>query len=396
MVKTITRFVVVVVVLLVLVLLYFNLYYEIKESLPSYDHEQADMYYQNNRKFISISVKQRMDYIRKYCKLRKTFKNHNLAFKSYNHYRFQLNTKPIAWCPVLNSNDTLWEDYFIAQNAPMARKFDISTLEEFRQKPGHYIPLVLPHEYEWDAGKVPPQITFAVTAHPLSRLVNHYLVGLNILQDNNFPIPNVAWEWIVSAITRERTLPQDTTKEDIFKFSAELRYYWDFIKNKNSSIYPINRNNPFMNPPVPTFVEFIDYIIHSSKRRDMNWIGSYDAHWYPASQWCDICQHNFTYIIKLENYPGELLYLIEKLQLQDQRDYFLNHYYSKGSFTNELPIEYVHKYIHQLRPYQKLWLKEAYKFDFDMLQYSDSLLYKSKLNPMIVNKVPIRKNNKKT
>ena len=58
---------------------------------------------------------------------------------------------------------------------------------------------------------------------------------------------------------------------------------------------------------IPTFPEFVDYIIAKYPRGD--------AHWLPQIPQNDFCNMPYKYILKMENLTDELPYLLNELDL---------------------------------------------------------------------------------
>ena len=75
-------------------------------------------------------------------------------------------------------------------------------------------------------------------------------------------------------------------------------------------------DNPLFNPPYPTLSELINFI---KRTRVAN------GHWNPAWSWCNMCTNKFDYVIKLEEEPMELWFLLEQLGLWKDRALFLAH-----------------------------------------------------------------------
>ena len=50
--------------------------------------------------------------------------------------------------------------------------------------------------------------------------------------------------------------------------------------------------------------------------------GKLNGHWSPAWKWCNFCANKLNYIIKLEEEPLELWYLLDKLGLWSERRLF--------------------------------------------------------------------------
>ena len=95
-----------------------------------------------------------------------------------------------------------------------------------------------------------------------------------------------------------------------------------------------------------------------------------NGHWTPAYQFCGICSNQFDYIIKLEEEPLELWYLVEKLGLWDDRLVFLNR--ANNSTSNKYSaqeLEDMWSNIDTLNKLQRGWVNQYFDLDFKMFDY---------------------------
>ena len=100
-------------------------------------------------------------------------------------------------------------------------------------------------------------------------------------------------------------------------------------------------------------------------------LGSQDweGHWAPASEWCDVCINKYDYIIKLENEPEELYFLLDKLNLLDQRSYFLS--LNNNSTKSTSQYSEASEYVKLLTRDQRHFLNTFYKHDLQMFDYEE-------------------------
>ncbi|XP_033231715.1 carbohydrate sulfotransferase 11-like [Belonocnema kinseyi] len=111
---------------------------------------------------------------------------------------------------------------------------------------------------------------------------------------------------------------------------------------------------------VPTFEEFVTYLIQESPSK-------YDPHWNQYYNHCSLCEINYDFILKLENYtPEQLDYIFWKLNLISGKKYLPNLQKSRGGPTN---FNRTCEYFKKLFPETVIQLYEKYKIDFEMFDY---------------------------
>ena len=92
--------------------------------------------------------------------------------------------------------------------------------------------------------------------------------------------------------------------------------------------------------------------------------GKLNGHWSPAWKWCNFCANKLNYIIKLEEEPLELWYLLDKLGLWSERRLF------HDVKANSSPKAGNHTDTHNnLSDDQIKWLKTYYEYDLKMFDY---------------------------
>lgn len=110
----------------------------------------------------------------------------------------------------------------------------------------------------------------------------------------------------------------------------------------------------------PTFQEFVDYLIDTD-------VQDYDKHWRPISVICHVCDYDFKYIIKYENFKEEVDYLIYMLQQRGMLpSNFQLHWENRENTNAEVTAKYL-----SLVSDHKLWqLYDKYRLDFIYFGYT--------------------------
>ena len=182
----------------------------------------------------------------------------------------------------------------------------------------------------------------------------------------NFPfeIKRQRKVWTEESIVNARTNSSwdEATKK---KYRQELTKYVDELEPAVEHT-PFSQDNPYLNPPYPTFVEMVDFMIkHRVPRIDNK---GANGHWRPAVEWCDICQNDFDIIIQLEKEPDELMVLLEKLDMLQYKDELLKVLNSsiEESKSKRLMIK---ELIDSLNNQQIEFLNRMYARDFQLLGY---------------------------
>ena len=197
---------------------------------------------------------------------------------------------------------------------------------------------------------------FTVVRHPVDRLISFYK---NKMVENDY---NMMVKWGIETILEERRVNtwSGSAKE---RYTQELKEFYD-QPDKDKRV--INLSNPYLNPPHPLFNELVSYMI-KRKRTNSHPAKQYDGHWSPSTVWCNVCRNRFEYIIKLENNPSELLYLLEELGLYGEREYFLFQKQNPSNSANVMTGRL--KYLSTLTLSQAAWINNAYKLDFELFGY---------------------------
>ena len=87
----------------------------------------------------------------------------------------------------------------------------------------------------------------------------------------------------------------------------------------------------------------------------------------PGHEFCNICKNSFNYIIKLEEEPLELWYLVDKLGLWSDREVFLNRANSSTRKSTEM-LE-VWEQMGRLSGTQWEFIDNHFDVDFRMFDY---------------------------
>ncbi|CAL7943168.1 unnamed protein product [Xylocopa violacea] len=178
-----------------------------------------------------------------------------------------------------------------------------------------------------------------VVRHPFQRLVSSYR---DRIEDNS---KHTAQAWIhakkIFRFTRPKLLHSNTTSGN---FQQKV-----FTSDKRLKI-------------VPTFKEFLEWLLQSSEEDDV--------HWAPYYTHCALCDVRYNYILKLDDYTyGQINYVFSKFNLDKNKVYFPNMQKTRGGHTN---FDVTCKYFANLTHDIVLKLYERYKIDFEMYNYNIS------------------------
>ncbi|XP_072763061.1 carbohydrate sulfotransferase 11 [Anoplolepis gracilipes] len=111
---------------------------------------------------------------------------------------------------------------------------------------------------------------------------------------------------------------------------------------------------------VPSFREFLEWLLEQSPNH-------YDDHWAQYYTHCAVCDTNYNFILKLDEYTfGEINYVLSKLQLDKSKIYLPKLQRTRAGITN---FDVTCKYFHNVTTDMILRLYEKYKVDFEMYNY---------------------------
>ena len=94
-----------------------------------------------------------------------------------------------------------------------------------------------------------------------------------------------------------------------------------------------------------------------------------NGHWTPAWKWCRLCEVDYNFIIKLEEEPLELWYLVEQLGLWRDREQFLrrtNNSENPGHLSDQ---EIFQNSVERLSNVQRAWVNMYFQMDFKLFGY---------------------------
>ena len=321
--------------------------------------EQVVVPFDSGRIEAEERIAARMKKIDTLCKERQSFFR---SFFKFDLYFFKdFGPKGITWCPVFKAGSSTWRDFFIDHlvdpDATVKNEhYHLGLLSNFRL-PRKRIRYQDNDKLYRDDGK--DSVRFTVVRHPISRLISH----LHKAQNYPYEVKRQRALWTEEAIVNART-NSSWDEETKTKYRQELTTYVDELEPLVDHT-PYSKENPYLHPPYPIFVEMIDFIIKHKVPFDSK---GRNGHWSPAVEWCDICQNGFDIIIKLEEEPDELLVLLEKLNLLEYKDDFIKRHNSssKKSLSEK---EVAEKYINLLNEKQIKCLNKIYAQDFELLGY---------------------------
>ncbi|KAK7078696.1 hypothetical protein SK128_015279 [Halocaridina rubra] len=280
--------------------------------------------------------KKRKDHLQEVCKA------YALNKPSFINKRrtdqFMINRKyGLIWCNIFKAASSTWlwnfnslagysETELIAnRNAPLNlarakyKRPSVSEVDEARS--------ALPHS-----------ITFIIVRHPFSRLISGY---------------------------RDKILSQKSYYRPL---AAKMLRSHPELKDQHPSDW--TNQIPTKGLPVPTFAQFVQYIIDQrKKRRPIN------EHWIPMNDFCTPCLNNFDIIAKVETLEEDTNYIVYKTGVENIiKSQVLNR--ANGKSTTDV-TEY---YICQLTNQQFLDLVDLYKYDIELFDY-DIHKYANCTNP---------------
>ena len=94
-----------------------------------------------------------------------------------------------------------------------------------------------------------------------------------------------------------------------------------------------------------------------------------DGHWSPAWSWCQVCDNSFDYVIKLEEQPLEIWYLLEKIGLWHKRGDFIDKVNYSVKLNNISSDQIMDQNLKLLRNNQRSWINNYFHQDFLLFQY---------------------------
>lgn len=111
----------------------------------------------------------------------------------------------------------------------------------------------------------------------------------------------------------------------------------------------------------PTFQEYVDYLVNTD-------VENYDEHWKPISLQCNMCEFDFDYIIKYENFKEEIDYLVGVLQESGRLPMgFHLQWENRGGTDAQATTQ---KYLRLVSQDKLQLLYEKYHYDFMYFGYT--------------------------
>lgn len=314
-----------------------------------------DNYYRYNYKAIEKRIQERMEKIRNLCREPNIERGRQGFQRRYNMY--QISELGMSWCPVFKSGSTTWRNYFITKLVKEPPEEYYLDLLKSRQLTNVKKLRKTSEGRQLYKDENEDNVRFSVIRHPYSRLVSHIKSS-----GRDQEMVNQQGIWIQSAMMEARTRSV-TNHSRISEFKAEFIKYFQWLKDgKPGGEFNKSADNPYLDPPYPKLSEMIDHI--KKKRQSRN---DWDGHWMPGHEFCDFCHHSFNYIIKLEEEPLELWFLVDKLGLWNDRGVFLNRANSSTRKSTEM-LE-VWEQIRKLSEIQREFIENHFDVDFRMFDY---------------------------
>ncbi|XP_032663147.1 carbohydrate sulfotransferase 11-like [Odontomachus brunneus] len=111
---------------------------------------------------------------------------------------------------------------------------------------------------------------------------------------------------------------------------------------------------------IPSFREFLEWLLRQPPEHD-------DVHWDRYYTHCAICDVNYNFILKLDNYTlGQINYILSKLKLDRNKIYLSTLQRTRNGLTD---FNTSCKYFRNLTTDMVIRLYKRYKVDFDMFNY---------------------------
>ncbi|XP_063676558.1 uncharacterized protein LOC134812885 [Bolinopsis microptera] len=324
----------------------------------------------------------RMENINELCnsdsmKMHRKDSTHRILGRRSLYFFKDFGPKGITWCPVFKAGSSTWRDFFIDHlvdpdatvgnehyNLSLLSKFTLSQLlRQLRKSKNHKSKdhKSISKDLVVDETEVNNSILFTIVRHPVSRLISY----LHKVQNYPFAMKRQRLTWTEDAIVSARTNSSwdDETKK---KYRTELTTYVDELEPLVDHA-PFSKDNPYLHPPHPTFVELVDFIIKHNTGGKGDKKGR-NGHWLPAVEWCDICRNEYDIIIKLEEEPDELMVLLEKLDMLQYKESFMKRHNSSSNKSIS-EKELIEQYVNLLNEQQREFLNKMFAKDFRFFGY---------------------------
>eukprot|EP00095_Tigriopus_kingsejongensis_P006855 maker-scaffold176_size284796-snap-gene-1.18 protein:Tk06855 transcript:maker-scaffold176_size284796-snap-gene-1.18-mRNA-1 annotation:"carbohydrate sulfotransferase 11-like" len=219
----------------------------------------------------------------------------------------------LIWCNVFKSGSSSWM-YIFNQLAGHEPRF----LKKTKGKP----PMTLAREFytrpsaEELLATWPTSLSFIVARHPFERLVSGYRDKiLNALKGSYHD-----------------------------KMGKEIQRRYGRAK--------------FRKPTFPDFVRYILEVYETTSEMDM--------HWTPTFSFCNVCQLNFSMIIRFETFNRDQDFIVQQAAIQDRVEVIKLNQAKDGEDSKSV----MNKYVSQLDPDLHQSMCHFYRYDFEIFGYS--------------------------
>ena len=115
------------------------------------------------------------------------------------------------------------------------------------------------------------------------------------------------------------------------------------------------------NPKFPTFWEFVQFVIESSK------INAFDPHWKPQANLCSICSVNYDLIGQFENFDEEATFIFNELNILDKMS---DENLKLPANQTNVSKEKTQIYFSMISDEDIMKMYNIYKLDFDLFGYT--------------------------
>lgn len=180
----------------------------------------------------------------------------------------------ITWCPVHKAASSTVKQV-------ICNKLGLSCSEmkeEHSTKKSEQLPILAHFQLKPDKFKH----SFMITRHPLSRIASFY--ANKFVKKNRSVMQSIG----AKAIMNYRIIkPVDSLQ--MKQWESQADQYWEYFKSyPQQSFYEVDKTNPYLNPVIPTFEEFVMFVLSDLSKGPEARI-SVNRHWKPMSETCSVC-----------------------------------------------------------------------------------------------------------
>ncbi|XP_050736877.1 carbohydrate sulfotransferase 11-like [Eriocheir sinensis] len=283
--------------------------------------------------------KQRLAQIRDTCKA-----HPEVAIKQYMSLVWAKDrSPPLVYCPVYKSASTTWMTYFLRlkhvnDNNPALLRMSNRARELRKYMPryggGHhrvFTEYPVPKSSKDKRRVFEDSVRFLVVRHPFARILSAYRDKI----ERPYPLP--------------------------------FRPYFQQLQKAILARYREPGDNSTDLPPHPTFSEFVDYLIESTKnlKTAKDWMENVIC-WIPYWVQCGVCSSDYQVIVKVETMVDDeqlLAHVADLTEIQDRVEWRNRR---AGSSTSMLLPDY----FKTLTRHQVQLLHLRFKMDFDLFGYT--------------------------